>query len=513
MADSAGLFQTFQPPGQKAAGWLHSNAPMTFIMGPVGSAKTTTGAMKCLNVARRQHPSTKDGVRKAHILAVRKNYRQMHRSLLPSWFTVWPREFGAVEFEKDGPVKHTIKLDDPTFGKILLIVEFASIGDHDIESFIRGYQPTAVWLNEVDELPPGSLGLLFQRCGRAFLDEKPDADEVPPAPYSKIFGDLNAPDEDNWFNEDYILDTPEGCELWEQPSGFSPNAENLAALRRIDPDYYQNLAKTMRADSGDWAVRRFIENKTGYSRHGEPVYAEYNDRIHVGSEMMEPYPGSPIVIGVDQGLTPAAAFCQGHDGRFLVLSELVTPEGDAESALGMGQRVGRHLLANYPGFARRGGFVIAPDPAARQRSGGEDLRRWVEIFRQGVVEIVGAAPLRMPVSNNIGLRVGPVKGFLNTNVRGEPAYQLHPRCRYIRRGMNGGYRLVRVQGKDGVFKDKPDKGPYSHIVNAKEYAAMVADPARSASAGDHADAALGEGLPGARQHRRCRPQVKADFDF
>lgn len=513
MSETAGLFQTFTPPGPKAAGWLHSNAPMSFIMGPVGSAKTTTGAMKCLNVARLQHPSTKDGVRKAHILAVRKNYRQMHRSLLPSWFSVWPRDFGEVEFEKDGPVKHTMKIADDRFGEILLIVEFASIGDHDIESFIRGYQPTAVWLNEVDEMPPGSLGLLYQRCGRAFLSERPDPSVVAPVEYSKIFGDLNAPDEDNWFNEDYILNMPEDCELWEQPSGFSPNAENLSALRRIDPDYYQNLAKRMRADSGDWAVRRFIENKTGYSRSGEPVYASFNDRIHTGSDMMEPYPGSPIIIGLDQGLTPAAAFCQAPGERFLILSELVTPEGDAESAMGMGQRVGRHLLANYPGFARQGGFVIAPDPASKQRTGGNDLRKWVEHFRQGVVEIVGAAPLKLPVSNNIALRVGPVNAYCNAIVRGEPALQLHPRCRYVRRGFNGGYRLERVQGKDRVFKDKPDKGPYSHVMNAVEYAAMVADPHKSGSPEDHAYAAMGDGAPGARRQVKRRPQVKADFDF
>lgn len=511
MTETAGLFQSFAAPGPKAAGWLHSNAPMSFIMGPVGSAKTTTGAMKCLNVARRQHPSTKDGVRKAHILAVRKNYRQMHRSLLPSWFSVWPREFGEVDFEKDGPVKHTIRVDDPQFGQILMIVEFASIGDHDIESFIRGYQPTAVWLNEVDEMPPGSLGLLYQRCGRAFLSEKPDVDEVPPVEYSKIFGDLNAPDEDNWFNEDYILKTPEDCELWVQPSGFSPNAENLAALRRIDPNYYTNLAKRMRADSGEWAVRRFIENKTGYSRSGEPVYQSYNDEIHVASELMEPYPGSPIILGIDQGLTPAVAFCQAPGERFLILSELVTPEGDAEGAKDMGRRAGRHLLANYPGFARRGGFVLAPDPACRQR--GHDTRQWIEHFRAGMVEIVGCAPVQPPVSNDIKLRIGPVNAYLNTMARGEPALQLHPRCRYMRRGFNGGYRLERVQGKDRVFRDKPDKGPYSHIMNAMEYAAMIADPAKAAPADEHADAALGYGAPGSKRQAARRPQVKADFDF
>lgn len=469
MSEVRGLYSRFTPPGPVAAGWLQSEAPMSFIMGPVGSAKTTTGAMKCLNVTKRQHPSTIDGRRKAVVCAMRMNYRQMHKTLIPTWLKVFPASLGKWEYEKDGPCTHTIMLNDPIYGVLELVVWFRSVGDHDIDDFTRGLEVTAWWLNEVDEMPPDCLGMLLQRTGRAFIDEKPDAEVLAPVKYCRVFGDLNAPDEDNWFNEGYILDTPPDAEFYVQPSGFDPEAENLSVLHRDDPNYYETRAAQYRHEGREWAIRRFLENKTGYSRQGEPVYEDFG-QAHIAEEGLSAHPGGRMIIGVDNGLWPAAVFAQSAGPFFLVLDEDVQEQGRAISAEDFGRRVGRKMVNDYPAFVRPGGFELAFDPACNQR--GTDLNTFAIQFQKGFLEVVGMAPLVAAASNDLQRRVGTVAAICQEFVKGKPALRVSRRAKMILRGFMGGYRWVRKRNTQGVFQDKPDKNEYSHPHDALQYAAQ-----------------------------------------
>lgn len=476
--NTEGLFWTFEPPGPKAAGWLESTHPNTFLMGPVGGAKTTTGSRKCFEIARLQHPSTKDGWRKALIMAIRMNYRQMWRSLIPSVQGMYPAGDKGVSwpvFQQDGPAKLEFRVEDPRLGKILMIIQFVSVGDFDLESFIRGNEVTAWWLNEVDELPKGSIGLFNQRVGRWNVKEKPD--HLPPVEYSTVFGDLNAPDEDSWFTKNYINKRPKGFELFIQPSGFSPDAENMRILRRIGgDDYYHKLAEQMRADDGEWAVRRFIENKPGFSRHGEPVYEDYNDLVHCPAVKPSADPGRRLIVGLDQGMVPAAAICQlDREDRFLILGEEVMEEGEVEDARNFGRRVARNLLTNFSSHARSGNFVVAPDPAARKR--GDDLRQWIQHFALGFKEIIEVCPLWWAPTNSPEIRQGAVREFLRGFAAGEPQLKVSRDCPVIRRGFAGAYRLVRVKLGGGKVKDTPDKtNGADDPADAVQYAAMCARP-------------------------------------
>ena len=47
-------------------------------------------------------------------------------------------------------------------------VEDDGPSDHSLENFVRGFELTAWWLNEVDELPPGALGACYDRADRRF---------------------------------------------------------------------------------------------------------------------------------------------------------------------------------------------------------------------------------------------------------------------------------------------------------------------------------------------------------
>lgn len=473
-----GLYARYETPGPKAAAWLNSVSPIAFIIGPVGSAKTTTGAMKCLQVTALQHPSTKDGVKRALIVAIRMNYRRMHDTLIASYkkmFLEATEEMGiqgdgVYSGVKDGKLDHFFAWTDDKGQKHEMTVKFRAFQDTDIESFIRGFEPTAFWLNEADELPNDCLGLLFQRAGRAFVDERPDEKTAPPVAYCKIFGDLNMPDEDSWFYNDLYLPAKEGKKpgvvIFEQPSGFSPNAENLSILRRINPNYYQDMAARMEK----WQVRRFIENRVGLSRHGEPVYPAFSDR-HFSAPGMAPAPRRKLVIGVDQGLTPAAIITQlDADGALLVHHELTTPPHEIYGAEEFGRDLAQILLDQYRPYCGKGGFEFVIDRAAKNRE--SDERDFVKRFMAGVLSRLSSCPVTLCSSHSPNALHDAVNYFLRVTTRhGQPGMQVHPRCMMIRRGGISGYRLRKVKRTDGAIVYNQDKNEYSHPWNALEFAA------------------------------------------
>ncbi len=486
--EDAGFYLQYQPPGPVANGWLNSVSEQAFIVGPVGSAKTTTGVMKCLQVTKLQHPSTKDGIRKAVIVAVRMNYRRMHDTLIPSVRTMFPKtEYpkgtkfkynGVWSTNSEGLMQFDFRWDDYDAGACHMTILFRAFGDQDVESFIRGFQPTAWWLNEADEIPEGSLGLMAQRVGRAYMNEKPDPSVVAPPAYSGIFGDLNAPDEDSWFYRDVYENPKPNVEVFIQPSGFSPNAENLKALRRQNPDYYNWLARSME----EWQIRRFIRNEIGMSRHGTPVYPEYDIDCEVDD--LQPEPKRRIVIGVDQGNRPAAIFTQvDSDARLLVFDEAVPPPDVITNGRVFGAEVAEMMLLRYRPWCVQGGYVFSFDPASKARDNEE--KRWYQQFMLGVMEKLRTCPIYFPYTNKIDPRVASVKTYLRGRALrggGPRLVVCRKKCPEIRRGFASGYRLLKQQNTTGKVVYKIDKNQWSDPHDGLQYAAMAhAAPSLEAS--------------------------------
>lgn len=472
--EKPGLYASYSPPGPVAAEYLNAIDDVMCI-GPVGSAKTTTGCMKGMQVTELQHPSTKDGVRKALIVATRPNYRRMEDTLLRSFRKVFPECVtkqgrllnGVYETDANGLLQHTMRWSGHR-GPCECTHLFRAFGDLDVESFVRGFEPTAWYNSEADEQPEGCFGLMKQRAGRAFLDERPDPSIAPPAQYSQIYGDLNAPDEDSWFTRD-IIENPESPirVIW-QPSGFSPNAENIANLRRIHPTYYENMAKTLEP----WAVDRFIRNKIGMSRHGAPVFIEYSSECEV--EGLKPEPKTRIVIGVDQGNRPAAIFTQkDRHNRLLVLNEAVPPPDEITNGVVFGEAVAEIMLQQYRPWCVDGGFVLSFDPAAKARD--NDARRWYQQFIIGFMKKMKHAPYVLPPTNRLDPRIASVRGFLSRRAReGGPAFLIDKvNCPQLRRALMSGYRLMRKKSLTGKVEYTLEKNQHSDPGDALTYAAMV----------------------------------------
>lgn len=449
------------PPGPVAQEYLHCSDPITMIMGPQGSGKTTTSVVKCAATSLRM-PVCRDGVIRARGCVVRDNYRALYRTTLQTWFGVFPREFPASSFEggQDRPAKHTIRFRTPRGRVVEMIVDFYAIGDHAIEELLKGYEPSWCWMNEADLLHDRVPTFLYGRTGRY----PPALDRAEPeAPILRhVFGDLNPPDMDHWIHRDFVDEETKqfGHRLFRQPSGLADDAENRRGVPRSK---YEEDSRTMKPAE----VRRFVHGEFGYASDGRPVYdGVFSERLHVSKEPLAILPGLPLHAGYDQGLSPAfIPFQVAPNGQVRILAEVVPPHGTgpkrfAEAMLDL-------LHTRFRGLPMG---IHTADPAGfygADRIGGE--MAWVEIVMRAIGHMIGPAPSQEP-----GIRIEALHGPLTTMIDAHtPALIVDPSCRMVIGGFAAHYKYKRVrQGTRDAYMDRPEKNAWSHPLEALQYGVL-----------------------------------------
>lgn len=452
----------YEAPGKVSARFLTDRTFIHGIIGPNGSAKTTTALMKFFYIACEQRPSPVDGVRYTRFVVIRDTYRQMARSTLKSWHKRVPKDMGRYQDGgQNGQTTHHLRLQVPGVGIIDMEVIFAAIGDNDVEDFCRGFEPTAAYVNEADRCAREVITHLSGRCGRY-----PDALHGGCSWYGLWF-DMNAPDVDHWAYED-IYDPATrlpGYSVHIQPGGRTPEAENVPNL---PPGYYDPRNRP------DWWVRRFIDNLPGYSRAGKPVYEhEYHDQIHVASEIIVPRRYVPLYIGLDQGLFPSAIITQRlpQTGQRLVLAELVMENVGYKTFAAALNR----LLASerFRGIPVEKAFA---DPAGLARSAaseeGGEAQHWAALVaRECRLKVVGAP------SNAPGVRQEAVRQELGTVAMDDPHRRnmlIDPvHCPMLRRGFNSGYHYRKRRASDGdSYEPTVNKNKFSNPHDALQYVVL-----------------------------------------
>lgn len=459
MADGAGIINLeWSPPGPVAAAFMQDMAPISAIMGPVGSGKTTAALMKIVRNARLQRPSPRDGVRRFRQLVIRDTFVNIQRTIFPSWFAIFPRDAG--EFVGGPPAVHRLQFDDGE-GPIHLQVDFMGLGDDTIENLLRGYEMTGFYANEADLLSYGTIDFLFSRTGR--YPSALDGGSI----WRGGWLDFNAPEQDHWLYQLLIdgeipesdpVQLAEGFSFHVQPGGMDPRAENR---RNLPADYYERMLGTM----PEWRARRLVHNQWGYSRDGKPVYPEFRDAVHVSPVPLEPAQGLPIGIGCDAGGTPAATFGQFlPSGQFRVLDEIVTGPGTGPKRFG--QMILDKVSARFRGHELFG--WVDPSAAFGGDHTGTD-RDWLTTLQQTTKVRFRAAPTNSPAMRQEAMRTP-----LARMVEGTPGFLLCPRCKSLRKALNSGYhyRRIKVAGATGRFDDKPAKNEWSHIAESAEYLAL-----------------------------------------
>lgn len=414
------------------------------LRGPFGSGKSVGSVMEILMRAA-SVPHSQDGYRRSRWAIVRNSYRELKDTTLRTWVdwippSIWKwRETDMTGIIEAGDIRCEClfrSLDTPAdVGKLLSL------------------ELTGAWINEAKELPWAVIPPLTGRLGRY-----PKQTRGGQRAWSGLIMDTNSPDTDHWIYKQFEEVKPEGWQMFAQPSGLSPQAENL---ENLPADYYGRMVQS-NVGNDDW-IKVFVHGQYGFVQDGKPVYPEYTDSQHcVPAIEVPPILRAPIVIGMDFGLTPAAVFCQRdpRDGQWQIIGEVVS---DDMGAMRFGEHVRRELQTKYTN-RRVSGWG---DPAGEQRAQTDERTVFNILEAQGL-------PMIPAPTNDFTLRREAVANLMmRMTMLGRPALVISDECRNLRRAMAGGYRYKRVMvaGADR-YHDKPDKGALSHVAEALQYAMM-----------------------------------------
>jgi hypothetical protein len=410
------------------------------IRGPIGSGKSTAAAFRPWRHLAQSEPDNR-GIRRARWAIIRNTYPQLKTTTIKTWHEWFPREMG--KWQDEGPPTHYIKDSG-----IELEVMFMALDRPDDVGKLLSLELTGAWINEAREVPKAILDGLTGRVGR-----------FPPArgaarSWSGVIMDTNPPDSDHWWYRLAEEDKPDGFKFFSQPAGDGPDAENVVNL----PPGYYDRAKA--GKDGEW-VKVYVRGEYGFVQDGKPVFPEFRERLHFSDlGLIERW---PVHIGIDFGLTPAAAFGQvSPTGAWRIIDELVTEDAGAKQ---FGEMLLAKIRRDYPGVTIG---TITGDPAGAARGQGDSEKTIFDILNSALSK--GNIRARPASSNDFTLRREAVAQALTRIIDGDAGLVFGPNAKMLRKAMAGGYRYKRVQISGGDrYHDKPDKNHFSHIADALQY--------------------------------------------
>jgi len=450
-----------------------------FIRGSVGSGKSSGCIMHCWLNALDQAPDA-NGIRHSRYGVLRATYPNLKSTTVESW-KEW---FGPlIKIVYDVPIRGSIHMDHPD-GKTKVEMELVFLALDREEDVIKlqSLQLVGAHLNETAEIPRGIFQMLKSRVNRypkRFFCHKDYEDEYESykdklgkvgAIDPFIISDYNSVPTEHWLYTIAEEEKPENHSFYVQPSallmcpksrGFvvdaddnwyqiNPLADNLLHLSE---DYY--IDQVQGADP-EW-VSVFVLNNYGNLRAGKPVYKMYDDKVHFSDKPFELSKGIPIIIGMDTGLTPAAAFMQfTSSGQLVVFDELVTEDCSIH------EFAYDHLWPKLRNLYKGFNIEIIVDPENKRAQTDKKTARDI-LIKAGL-------PVSLGKSQNPAQRFESVVFFL----RKKDGFVLTDQCPILRKGFLSEFKYEKVSTTvtGTKWKDKPEKNIYSHVHEGLQYGAM-----------------------------------------
>lgn len=433
------------------------------LRGPIGSGKSVACCLEIMLRATQQEPSPIDGVRYSRWAIIRNTYPELQTTTIKTWLE-WFEDITTMRY--GAPITGLVEFDDVHLELVFLALDRPK----DVKKLLS-LEITGAWLNEARELHKATVDGALSRCGR-YPSLRHGG-----ATWRGVIMDTNPPDDSHWWYKFAEEDTPAGWKFFAQPPaligrvverngiketvyGPNPKAENVKH-HKFGYDYW--LAQ-VGGKSTEW-VKVYLLGQYGTVLDGRPVFPEYRDEFHCSPTELKPIPNLPLRLGWDWGRTPAVIIGQlTARGQLRVIDEVVVnADGD-----GMGIRtfvrtvVKPYLATHYPGYTIA---LSYGDPSGVAKD-GSDHSSFDIVGQEGIPTV--PAPSNDPVD-----RQDAVVRHLNGSLDGEPMFLLSPRCHYIRRGFQGGYRYatLQVSAGDGVerVKPHPEKNRYSHPHDALQH--------------------------------------------
>ncbi|MCK1742191.1 terminase [Bradyrhizobium sp. 139] len=448
---------TFSAP-PTCARFMQSAAFGRLIAGPVGSGKTTACLFELFRRSCEQAPAP-DGNRYTRFAIVRQTLKQLKDTVLKD-ITSWLDGIASYKVS-DNTVY--IAMGDVRSEWILIPLD-----SPEDQRRLLSMQLTGAWMSEAIEMDVGLVDALAGRLGRY-----PSA-QLGGATWFGMVADTNMPTEGSDWHKFMDTNTPPDWQIFIQPGGLEPGAENLNWLTQTtetlklpqdDPDrlaqgrtYYERLA---RGHGDDW-VRRYVHAQYGNDPSGTAVFREsFNRAFHV-VEGLTPIAQKPLIIGQDFGRDPCTVICQlDHKGRLLVLQEVIAEDIGLELHI---EKALRPALFSERYLGRA--MAMVGDPSGVSKS---------SIYEESTFDVLkrlGFNAFPAP-TNDLDPRLRAVDAFLLAQRDGGPAMLIdRDRCPVLIRGLAGGYRYAKT--RSGQRKPVPDKNEFSHVIDALQYACLAA---------------------------------------
>lgn len=441
------------------------------LTGPLGGGKST-GAMGATFVNAAKQPVWGDGIRRYRLTLLRDTYLNAWSQTVPFLEDWWPKMTNGAstpgvfwEGSKGSALDLRLELEFPRpVGPVDYMLQLRALGEHRteeaIENFFRGLPTTDIWLEEGDTLPRAVYEKAITRLGRYPARGIDGIGARSPTLYlvSNQFLIGSWPYEMKMANR-----WKSGVELFEQPGGRSPDAENL---HNLSAGYYEGIIK----ESDERTIRRQIDNEHVLPNAGKPVYPEYRDLVHTKPVTLDP--NLPLRMGMDGGLmtlNPAATISQMGQGRCLRVKDEVVVGHNA----GVDQFAEAiNKVLGQPEFARWNGdrFAIKArvDPTAVYGAAPGQLN-WVLAMRKKTGIDIKPARTNDPVTRRSALR-----DHLTRITDGHPAMQVDPKAKFLRMALGGLFHWPKIRaGMATRDADVPAKNhPHSDVAEACEYDAM-----------------------------------------
>jgi hypothetical protein len=456
------MLVSYAPPGETSAAFHTYSDFVRGLKGPVGSGKSTSCCVEVLTRALEQLPSP-DGVRRTRSIITRNTYPELKSTTIKTWMD-WFGDICTMKY--DAPITGTIDLALPDGTRLWHEAIFLALDRPDDLGKLRSLEASFAWMNEASEQEKAVLDMLTQRVGRF------PAKRVGGPTWTGIIMDTNPPDDDHWWYNLAEVEKPDGYQFFNQPGGLirindpkdpryqqwvpNPLAENVSNL----PGGYEYYLRQLAGKSEDY-IKVFLGGLYGSTMDGKPVYPEWNEKVHLATQTLNPIPGLPITLCFDFGLTPACAFLQMNSrGQLMVLRELVSED------MGIRQFYQNVVLPFRVQHFSQFRIEACGDPAGNMRAQTNEKTCMQELLEMGL--------LCEPADTNEFIRRREsVAYFLTSLAGGEPGMIVDPSCKMIRKGFNGGYRYERIKASGAAkFKDRPVKDKYSHIHDALQYGCL-----------------------------------------
>lgn len=420
-----------------------------FVLGPIGSTKTTTCLFFMLMTAARQAPSP-DGIRRTRFAIIRNTLTSLKQTVLKDAMSL----FGEIASWNGSDNTLRFRIADMDSEWLFMPLEHA-----EDQRRLLSLQLTAIYLNEIREIDFQLMISSFSRTGRYPSPKHGGVDVT----HSFILGDSNMGtigSELYQFLEEE--DHPEVLYI-HQPSALSPQADWRHFLRK---HYYDDIQI---GQTKAW-IDTHVHSMWSHDLTGLPIFADvFNRNYHVSDEPLTTVHSYPLLVGLDPGFNPAAIVCQlNHRGQLRVYREIHAPNCLFSIF------VNEHILpvVTLPGYSMKP-LMFIMDPSGINRNAVTGLSPYGYLEEQGLDVTIASTNDIQPRISGIERLLVETRGIeSNINPVPMPGIIIDPSCEILIRALSGEYRYKKRK-LTGELEDKPEKKhPISDVTDALGYVAL-----------------------------------------